>query len=152
MARDLERAILANLISGDGDERFALRADAAAALGRALARDLAGPTAEDDVQVALRLAAAMDGTLRSPGVAAAIREVLRAQPAAVGAIRARRARHKASSALDATRRFARREGRAAVVRAPIHDQRAPAGSVPLRAFLEPARDLKARARPTDTKR
>jgi hypothetical protein len=148
MARDLERAILAHLTPGDDGARFALRAGAAAALGQALARDLAGPTAQDDVQVALRLAAAMDGALRSPGVAAEIRAALRARPEAVAAIRARRARNAPGAGLDATRRFARREGRAAVVRAPMHDQPAPVGSVPLRAFLEPARDLKGRASPT----
>lgn len=101
-------------------------------LVRALERDLALPDPTAAIEAALRLAAAFDGEMRSPSVAAAIREVLRADPRAVAVIHERRAQ---PAPIDAVRRFTRSQGRASVLRAPRFEEQAPSGAIPLRSFL-----------------
>lgn len=149
MARSFERAIKLYLAHGRDGERFTLDATHRPALLRALDQDLSGQRAPaealDDVLAALRLAAAMDGALKSPSVAKLIRSVLREDPRAVRLLRARK-KPAAPTAVDAARRFARTEGRPAVVRAPSLGQRAPVGAIPLRTLLEVDPRQQARAR------
>lgn len=144
MARSFESAIKLYLAYGKDGERFTLDASARPALLRALDQDLSGSDALADVSAGLRLAAAMDGKLASPSVARMIRAVLREDPRAVRLLRGRRKQQV--SVVDAARRFARGEGRAAVVRAPVVDQRAPAGAIPLRTMLPTDPQQIARAR------
>ncbi len=144
MARSFERAIKLYLAYGKGGERFALDASTRPALLKALDQDLSGKDALADVTAGLRLAAAMDGKLASPSVARLIRAVLREDPRAVRLLRGQRKQQ--ASVVDAARRFARAEGRAAVVRAPGVDQRAPVGAIPVRAMLPTDHQQLARAR------
>lgn len=139
----LELALLRLLRPVEGAERFALAADARPALQRALRADLDGPQPESALTRILKLVAAMASKLRSPTVAEALREVLRAEPEAVDMIRRS---HLQLASLDEARDFARREGRAARLRAPTV---APPGAprrLQVKDFLDPTgRSARGRA-------
>lgn len=133
MGRNFDRAVQAQLIEGNNGDRFGVAEKAMPLLRAALARDLKETNAADNVVAGLRLAAAFDGALASPGLAALIREMLRASPAAIAAIRGTQTK---DSPLDATRRFALREGREVAIRAPKVSAISPRGSIPLRALFD----------------
>lgn len=120
MRHFFERALLAALEPGGDGQRFTIPEHAHRALTRALDADLDGAFAEPALDAALRLAAAFDGKMRSPQLAALIRGWMRDNPRAVAVLIARR---RAVSPIDAVRRFAEREGREAPARiAPAQPQ------------------------------
>ncbi len=133
MGRNFDRAVRAQLIEGNNGDRFGVADEALPLLRAALARDLKEANAADNVLAGLRLAAAFDGVLASPGLASLIREVLRTSPAAIAAIRGTQ---RKDSPLDATRRFALREGREVALLAPNVSAIKPQQSIPLRALFD----------------
>lgn len=133
-----ERALLAELKQGGDTARFEVPALALPRLALALERDLRSPDPEAGLTRALQLAAAFDGPLASPAVAAQIRELLRASPEVLQFLGQRLF---GAGAIDRLRAFARSEARAAPVRAPVFGASAPRASVPLRTLLDPAAEL-----------
>lgn len=130
----LELTLLRQLTASEGEERFELAPNAQPALQRALVADLDGPQPQAALTRILRLIAAMTTKLSSPTVAETLREILRASPEAVALIRQS---HLRLSGLDEARNFARREGRAARLRAPTV---APPGApkrLQIKDFLDP---------------
>lgn len=118
----------------EGPERFTLPPDAEPALRRALAADLDGPRPQAALTRTLKLICAMDSKLRSPTVAEALRALLRAEPEAVAIIRQS---HLQLSGLDEARSFARREGRAARLRAPTVASPGAPKRLQVKDFLDP---------------
>ncbi|MBK6684568.1 MAG: hypothetical protein IPG45_08840 [Deltaproteobacteria bacterium] len=133
MGRNFDRAVRAQLIEGSNGDRFGVAEEAEPLLRAALARDLKEANVAESVVAGLRLAAAFDGELGSPGLASLIRELLRSSPAAIAAIRGTQ---RQDSPLDATRRFVLREGREVALLAPNVSATTPQRSIPLRALFD----------------
>lgn len=133
MGRSFDRAVKAQLTEGQGGDRFGLQEGAVPLLQAALARDLKARDARDSVLAALRLAAAFDGALTSPGLAATLRGLLQSSPEAVALIRETQG---PGNSLDATRRFVLGEGRTVALKAPAVDGPSPRGGLPLRALFD----------------
>jgi hypothetical protein len=119
MGRQLERAVLRALTHGEG-ERFTFKAGARALLERALKEDLEGPDRLDSVLCALRLAAAFDGSMRSPSAAAELRAVLRTDARVHRLLKNEVIDEKP---IDRMRSFLRSEGREVMMRAPVFGAR-----------------------------
>lgn len=133
MSNRFERALLAALEHGEREERFVIPEHAHRGLLRALDADLRSAKSAavlSALDAALRLAAAFDGSMRSPSIAELIRTLLRDDPRAVAALVARR---QGTSPIDALREHARREDRAQPA-LPIPAP-APSGTRPLRAWI-----------------
>lgn len=133
MSGNLDRAVRAQLCEGTNGDRFGLPGGATPVLRAALARDLVERDPRGSILAALRLAAAFDGQLASPGLAAQIRSLLQSDAGAVAIIAASQNKE---NTLDATRRFVLREGRTVALHAPRLEATAPRGSVPLRSLFD----------------
>lgn len=127
-----ERAVLAALQRGEGEQRFEIPDRARAQLARALETDVRSPQASEALQAGLRLAAAFDGSMKSPSIAALIRSLMRENKDAVAILKKQR---KPAVSIDAVRRFARQEDRPAPA-LPSIKRAPPPGSIPLRAWID----------------
>jgi hypothetical protein len=116
----------------DDVERFTLSGDPAL-LHQALEIDLEAPDRLDSLRAALKLAAALDGELRSPTAAAMIRAVLRANNHAV---RLLESTVLDEQPIDRKRSFAKSEGRDVVLDAPVFGSGAPESAIPLKDMLK----------------
>ena len=110
----LEDAILASL-TPSAPERYALDAATLPRLLRLFQREAVRPSATREFYRVVQVAIALEDELQSPSAAMQIWWLLETVPEIVAELRRR---FCSSSALDETRRFLRREGRAALLRAP----------------------------------
>lgn len=111
-----ERALLDALLPAPGgEERFELPERCLPWLVSVLERAAVAPNADREIERALRLVVALDGSLKSPTAAERLRSVLRSVPAVKAHLRAKRRKR---GGIDATRGFLAREGRAVALKAP----------------------------------
>lgn len=97
-----------------------------AEVARALEEELDGPGAVAAVEDLLRLSVVLRDRRKSPETSEAVRDLLRASPAACALMRSRYVR---VGGIDHQRRFAQREGREVVMTAPRTDSPRPDGAL-----------------------
>jgi hypothetical protein len=134
MNRPFEREVSFSLRRRLRGERFELPEACELRLRTALRAELHSADPLVGIRRALQLAAAFDGPLASPSVAARIRAVLQSDRRALKLIREKLL---GTRSLDERRAFLRREGRDEAPRAPVLDERATKDTVPLRTLLNP---------------
>ncbi len=108
-------AALLDALLPSGPERFELPLRSLPWLTSVLERVAVGPQADREIERALRLVVALNGSLKSPTAAQRLRSVLRAVPAVKEHLKAKRKRR---GGIDVTRGFLAREGRAIALKAP----------------------------------
>jgi hypothetical protein len=103
-------------------------------IAQSLSTELDGPKAGEAVDDLLRLMVVLGDVRGAPDLAADLSHILQSVPGASGVLRRR---HVGVGGIDQVRRFAQREGRAPVMRAPSNESIVPEGATPLRALIDP---------------
>lgn len=129
------------LLEEASDGTFGWSPESLSAIGTRLRIELDAGAGERAVEALLRLMSVLRHRRRSGPAADALAKVIRldARGRSIAA-----GRVGASCGIDALRGFAERQGCVIPIRAPRIDTPGPAGTVPVRSFIDPGRDQRAR--------
>lgn len=129
------------LLEEASDGTFGWSPESLSAIGTRLRIELDAGAGERAVEALLRLMSVLRNRRRSGPAADALAKVIRldARGRSIAA-----GRVGAACGIDALRGFAERQGCVIPIRAPRIDTPGPAGTVPVRSFIDPGRDQRAR--------